>query len=136
MNETFLPLHHLFVVLWLAHLTHFAHIMVNLLYSLRHEILLFKIIDVLVYVWRMASALPPVEPMVVIPACMLSPKYVVIGERKTSNYTRMVNVIGDIERVPPYYCIACDVCEWLKRYLVSHWTGGKSRIVPDDIPLL
>src|SRR5260370_9413631 len=71
--------------------------------------------------------------MIVVNTRVFSSEYVMIGERKTSDDTYMVNIIRNIERIPPYCRFATDVGGLFECNLVSRFTRSKSRVVPDDI---
>src|SRR5260221_13390398 len=70
--------------------------------------------------------------MIVVNTRVFSSEYVMIGERKTSDDTYMVNIIRNIERIPPYCRFATDVGGLFECNLVSRFSRSKSRVVPDD----
>src|SRR6266567_2191046 len=71
--------------------------------------------------------------MVVIDTRVLSSKNVMISERKTSDDTYMVNIVWDIERIPPYCRFATDIGGLFECDPGSCFTRSESRVVPDDI---
>jgi hypothetical protein len=64
---------------------------------------------------------------------MLSVKHIMVGDRKTSNDSYMVNIIWNIERISLDCCFAADIGESLERNLISLLTRRKSSIVLDNI---
>lgn len=56
-----------------------------------------------------------------------------IGERQTSDYTYMVNIVWDIERISPYCCFTTDIGRLFECDPSSCFTRRKRSVVPDDI---